>query len=139
MKEKFINVINVLLEFQENNPNIYIGGSISLILQKVIPVRIPKDIDIISTQRTHICEIFHLDKPQHKLFRRHKYNDILFELFYNPKAQYIEYTIKNKVLKLSPIDEIFKWKINPPYNFNKSDSIKHSKDIKAYNNYLRCK
>lgn len=139
MKKKFINIIDTLLEFQENNPNIYIGGSISLILQKVIPVRIPKDIDIITPQRTYICEIFHLDKPKHRFFRRYKYNDVLFELFYNPKAQYIEYTIKNKILKLSPIDEVFEWKINPPYIFNESSSKKHSKDIKEYNKYLRYK
>ena len=72
---------NVLLEFQQQNPDIYIGGSVALILQGIIPYRVPKDIDIISPKRIHIYDIFGVDKPQHKRLKKHRHNGFLFDLF----------------------------------------------------------
>jgi len=37
---------DILIEFQQKHPDIYIGGSVALILQGIIPYRVPKDIDI---------------------------------------------------------------------------------------------
>lgn len=72
---------NILIEFQQKYPNIYIGGSVSLILQGIIPYRVPKDIDIISTNRIHIYDLFGIDKPKHRLIKKHRYKDFLFDLF----------------------------------------------------------
>jgi len=123
------NLLPILLEFQQRNPHIYIGGSVSLMLQEAIPVRIPKDIDIISTQRTHIHDIFGItESKKHKLQRRHRHNGFVFELFYNPKAQYTPYIYKGKIIKLSPINEINAWKLQD-INLVKP---KHANDLKYY-------
>ena len=123
---------DILVKFQNQNPNIYIGGSVSLILQKVIPHRIPHDIDIITPNRIHIYELFNVsDKPKHRMVRRYRHNNLLFELFYNPKAEYIEYNWKGNILKLSPIEEIYQWKFKKE-NINRP---KHSNDILHYNIY----
>ena len=125
------NILDTLLEFQQQNPHIYIGGSVSLMLQEAIPLRIPKDIDIISTQRTHIHDIFGItESKKHKLQRRHKHNGFIFELFYNPKAQYVPYIYKGKIIKLSPIDEINAW---TSQDIN-SAKPKHANDLKHYYN-----
>jgi hypothetical protein len=106
------NLLETITKFQNQNPNIYIGGSISLILQEVIPYRIPHDIDIITPNKIHIYDVFKItDKFKHKIVRRHKFDGLIFELFYNPKAKYIEYNWKGNILKLSPIEEVYKWKI----------------------------
>mgnify|MGYP003338075864 CR=1 FL=1 len=106
------SILNTLVKFQNQNPNIYVGGSVSLILQEVIPYRTPHDIDIITPNKIHIYEVFNIiNKPKHKMIRKYKFNDLSFELFYNPKAEYIEYNWKGNILKLSPIEEVYKWKI----------------------------
>jgi hypothetical protein len=121
------NLLPILLEFQQRNPHIYIGGSVSLMLQEAIPLRVPKDIDIISTQRTHIHDIFGIYETQrHKLVRRHRHQGVIFELFYNPKAQYVQYLYQGQILKLSPINEINEWKLK---NTNKE---KHNNDLNYY-------
>ena len=56
------SILEELSKFQKKHPNIYIGGSVSLILQGIIPYRIPKDIDIISTNRIHIYDLFEVKK-----------------------------------------------------------------------------
>jgi hypothetical protein len=105
------NILDILVEFQQQNPNIYIGGSVSLILQNAIPFRIPGDIDIISSQRIHIYDIFNINKSKHILVRKHKHKDLKFELFYNPKAEFVEYNYKETILKISPINEAMQWKL----------------------------
>ncbi len=105
-------ILETLIKFQNQNPNIYIGGSVSLMLQGVIPYRIPKDIDIITPNKTHIFEIFGInDRPKHRMIRIHRFDGLLFELFHNPDAEYLEYDWKGNILKISPIDEIYKWKL----------------------------
>jgi len=105
-------ILHSLVKFQNQNPNIYIGGSVSLMLQEAIPYRIPRDIDIITPNRVHIYDLFEVtNKEKQFMIRRYKFDNLLFELFYNPKAEYIEYNWKGNILKLSPIIEVYKWKI----------------------------
>lgn len=117
-----------LLEFQQQHPNIYIGGSVALILQGIIPYRVPKDIDIISPNRIHIYDIFKVDKPHSKLIKRHRHQGLLFDLFINPNAQYVEHIYDGHVLKLSPADEVYQWKLRKQ-NVHRE---KHINDLKYY-------
>ena len=127
--DKFDSIILLLVKFQQQYPHIYIGGSVSLVLQKAIPHRIPKDIDIISQNRIHIYELFNTDKPYNRLIKKYKHEGILFDLFINPKAQFVEHIYNGYLLKLSPVDEVYQWKL-------KEKNIVHDKhltDLKYYN------
>ncbi len=121
--------MEVLSKFQKKHPNIYIGGSVSLILQGIIPYRIPKDIDIISTNRIHIYDLFEVKKEKHRLIKKFKHNGLKFDLFINPNAQYIEHIYNGYTLKLSPVDEIYEWKLRE----KNIQSEKHINDLKYYN------
>jgi len=123
------SLLKILNKFQGNHPNIYIGGSVSLILQGIIPHRIPKDIDIISTSRIHIYDLFDIKKEKRRLIKTCKYEGLKFDLFINPNAQFIEYIYKRHILKLSPIDEVYQWKLKKE-NMVKE---KHLSDLKYYN------
>jgi hypothetical protein len=126
-------ILSVLVEFQQQSPNIYIGGSVSLILQNIIPPRIPHDIDIISPYKTHIFEIFNvIDREHHRIAKIYRYKDLKFDLYYNPKAQYIEHEWKGNILKISPADEIYEWKLRET-NIKRE---KHLNDIEFYKKYL---
>jgi hypothetical protein len=122
------NILETLSKFQKRHPNIYIGGSVSLILQNVIPYRIPKDIDIISTNRIHIYDLFEVKKEKHRLIKKFKHDGLKFDLFINPNAQYIEYIYNRCVLKLSPIDEIYEWKLKE----KNIQTEKHINDLQYY-------
>lgn len=139
LNKSFEHILSTLSEFQIQNPNIYIGGSVSLILQEVIPFRIPNDIDIISSNRIHILDIFNVDKNRrrHKMIKTYRHNDLKFDLFINPSCGYIEYVYENYSLKLSPVDEIYKWKIKPPYKISPKLYQKHLSDIHYYETYKR--
>jgi hypothetical protein len=128
------NILNEILKIQQQYPNIYIGGSIALILQKVIPYRKPKDIDLISPDRIHIYEIFSIDKEKHWRIRNKTINNIRFEIFHNPNAEYIKYKYKGNVIKLSPTDEIMEWKINQLLEHSESKNIfkKHLIDLQYH-------
>jgi hypothetical protein len=123
------SILEVLSKFQKKHPNIYIGGSVSLILQGIIPYRIPKDIDIISTNRIHIYDLFEVKKEKHRLIKKFKHNELKFDLFINPNAQYIEHIYNRYTLKLSPVDEIYEWKLRE----KNIQSEKHINDLKYYN------
>jgi hypothetical protein len=123
------SILEVLSKFQKKHPNIYIGGSVSLILQGIIPYRIPKDIDIISTNRIHIYDLFEVKKEKHRLIKKFKHNGLKFDLFINPNAQYIEHIYNGYTLKLSPVDEIYEWKLREKNIQNE----KHINDLKYYN------
>ena len=98
-------------------------------LQGIIPYRIPKDIDIISTNRVHIYDLFEVKKEKHKLIKTYRHEGLKFDLFINPNAQYVEYIYKGHILKLSPIDEVYQWKLRRE-NIIKE---KHINDLKYYN------
>lgn len=123
-----IRMETILVEFQQQHPNIYIGGSVALILQGIIPYRIPKDIDIISPSRIHIYDIFKVDKPHSKIVKRYRHQGLLFDLFINPNAQYVEHIYNGHTLKLSPADEIYQWKLREQ-NVHRE---KHINDLKYY-------
>lgn len=121
--------IGYIIKFQQKHPNIYIGGSVSLMLQEIIPYRIPKDIDIISTNRVHIYDLFEVKKEKHRIIKTYKHEGLKFDLFINPNAQYVEYIYKGHILKLSPADEVYQWKLRKE-NVVKE---KHINDLKYYN------
>ena len=54
-------------------------------------------------------------------------NGLIWDLFINPKAEYIEFVTEFGILKLSPIEEILEWKrkwlVKDPSN------IKHKQDL----------
>lgn len=121
-------ILETLNNFQKLHSNVYIGGSISLILQNAIPPRMPKDVDIVSPKNIHIFDLFQIDRPKHRRIRRIKHEGMFFDLFINPEAEYIEYMYNGDILKLSPIDEIYKWKLKKK-NIKQE---KHIKDLKYY-------
>jgi len=121
--------VTVIIKFQQKHPNIYIGGSVSLMLQGIIPYRIPKDIDIISVNRIHIYDLFEVKKEKHKLIKTYRHEGLKFDLFINPNAQYVDYMYKGHILKLSPVDEVYQWKLRKE-NMVKE---KHINDLKYYN------
>ena len=116
-------ILETLNNFQKLHPDVYIGGSISLILQNAIPPRMPKDVDIVSPKSIHIFDLFQIDRPKHRRIKRVKHEGMFFDLFINPKARYIKYMYNGNILKLSPIDEICEWKL-------KKNNIKKEKHIK---------
>jgi hypothetical protein len=127
------NILNQLIKFQQNNPDVYIGGSISLILQNAIPYRIPKDIDIITPVKIHIHDIFNVESNKHPRIRLYEYNNLKWELFYNPDSKYIEYIYNGNILKISPADEVMRWKYK--FQKRKPDNLKNNNDIKHYNQW----
>ena len=125
------NILQEVIKIQERYPHIYLGGSISLILQNAIPNRIPKDVDLVTLYRLHIYEVFNVDKIKHPQIHFYKYNNTKFDLFVNPKAEYISYIYNGYTIKLSPIQEILDWKIKRlnEYNINSRIYQKHLKDL----------
>ena len=120
------HTVQEIIKIQQHYPNIYIGGSVALILQNAIPIREPKDVDLISPVKIHIYDIFNVNKDQHPRIRGRKHNNIRFELFINPNAQYIEYNYNGSILKLSPVQEVMDWKLK---QLNRDHSKKHLNDI----------
>jgi hypothetical protein len=121
-------VWDILANIQHINDDVYIGGSLSLILQNVIPYRNPKDIDLIFLNKNHIYDVLEIDNDfkRSKINKRCHYGGVLFESFYNPTAEYISYNHNGYVLKLSPAEEVFKWKL-------KNKHPKHQADLIYYN------
>jgi len=131
-----MKLIDLLIELQQKNPNIYIGGSISLILQNAIPPREPSDVDLITPNRIHIYDVFGvMDKERHRIIRQYRSSDgIKFELFYNPQAEYVSYIYYGHTLKLSPVEEVLEWKrkkLNKNmWEDNHHACVKHKQDLK---------
>lgn len=125
------NILQEVIKIQERYPHIYLGGSISLILQNAIPNRVPKDVDLVTSERIHIYEVFNVDRIRYPRIHSYKYNNVKFELFVNPKAEYISYIYDGYTIKLSPIQEILDWKIKKLniYDINSKIYQKHLKDL----------
>lgn len=128
------NILNEILTIQQQYPNIYVGGSVALILQEAIPARKPKDVDLISTYKTHIYDVFGIDREKHRRIKNTRRNDITFDLFHNPNAQYVEYNYNGNIIKISPVDEIMEWKniqLNKrrPAGYRVEYFKKHSTDL----------
>ena len=122
------NILDKILSIQQQYPDIYVGGSVALVLQKAIPFRKPKDVDLISPYKTHIYEVFNVDRDKHFRIRSHSYDNIRFELFHNPNAEYVKGYYKGNIIKLSPVDEIMEWKFNQLLT-KRTNIDKHIKDL----------
>jgi hypothetical protein len=128
------DLLDKIVRFQKQYPNIYVGGSIALMLQEAIPYRIPKDIDLITPQKIHIYDLFTetQDRPnKHPMSRIVNIYGTKWELFHNPDAQFVEHYYKGNHIKISPIQEIYDWKIK--FSKKYPEDEKHIKDIKYYN------
>jgi len=120
-----------IIELQEKYPNIYLGGSVALLLQGAIPYREPKDVDLVCSDRIHIYDLFEIkDRPRKGLIKHYSYEEKRFELFFNPNAQYIEYPFEENIIKISPVEEILQWKFK--YQLKNPDCIKNNADINHY-------
>lgn len=106
-------------------PDIYLGGSISLILQNAIQYREVHDIDLIVTKPKNEYDIF--DNKLSPINRRYYYNGNIMEIFKNKNANFINFNYKGHIIKLSPINEIAEWK----YKFN--HILKHKIDLNEIN------
>jgi hypothetical protein len=122
------NILDKILSIQQQYPDIYVGGSVALILQKAIPFRKPKDVDLISPYKTHIYEVFNVNRDKHFRIRSHSYDNIRFELFHNSNAEYVKGYYKGNIIKLSPVDEIMEWKFNQLLT-KRTNLEKHIKDL----------
>jgi hypothetical protein len=120
------NIIRNILEIQNNNPNVYIGGSISLILQGVIPYREIHDVDLIYNQKIQIHDIFNTTGKK-SIRNKIYYNGIEHELFVNKDAKYINFDCGGLIIKLSPINETIEWK---KIFYGKYKKEKHLIDLK---------
>ena len=104
---------------------ISLGGSIPLILSKLIPFRPIKDIDVISTQFISKAEIKHelfgypLYEIDDNLFKMDEYRlicnkpftqNVGLDIFINPKATYYYVKYKDLKLRISPPEEILQFK-----------------------------
>lgn len=127
------DVLNKILIFQKQYPNIYIGGSIALMLQNIIPYRTPSDIDLITPKKIHIYDLFTETQNisnKHSICRIVNMYGTKWELFYNPEASYIEYYYKDYHIKISPTQEVYDWKIKFFKKYPKDK--KHIKDIEYW-------
>ena len=120
------NIIFSILEIQNNNPNIYVGGSISLILQGIIPYREIHDVDLIYNEKIQIHDVFNVNERKCIRNKIH-YNGIEHELFVNKNARYVNFDYNGLIIKLSPIDETIEWKKT---FYNRYKKEKHLIDLK---------
>jgi hypothetical protein len=119
-----------------------LGGSIPLILNKQIPFRPIKDIDIISTQFISKAEIKHeifgypLYEVEENTFDINKYRLICnkpftqgvgLDIFINPKATYYYVKFRDLKLRISPPEEIINFKFK-----GYSSGEKTNKDLKEF-------
>lgn len=116
-------------------PDIYIGGSLPLIVQGIIPYRIPKDIDLISRIPIEKHNLDYLNIK--KIFKtyRFKKNNLQFELFYNPEAKFEEYNYEGHIFKFSTVDEIINFKLKKATK--EIINPKHLNDLKHCLNFFK--
>ena len=129
-----LSILNELKTI-ELPPDIYIGGSLPLIIQDIIPYRTPKDIDLISCIPVEKHNLDHLNIK--KIFRTYgfKKNNLQFELFYNPEAKFEEYDYEGHIFKFSPVDEIINFKLKKATR--EITNSKHLNDLKHCLNFLK--
>jgi hypothetical protein len=122
--------LNILLNIQKKYPNVYLGGSISLLLQDIDFPRVPKDLDLVTTSKElNIYDLFEEFKsiPKNPKSTTVKLNNTDWDLHYDPQAHYVEYSYKGFKLKIITIDDFIRWKKH--YVKSKNCLPKHIEDL----------
>jgi len=123
-------LLKYIVPLQKQYPDFYLGGSLALILQKHIPARDVKDLDIISP--VSFGDLHETKFPYRGMVTSKKTYHIreiktCLDFFHNPKAKYVTANIQGHTIKLSPIDEIVHAKENKiwsPVYKNKQKDLK---------------
>jgi len=108
-------LLKYIVPLQKQYPDFYLGGSLALILQKHIPARDVKDLDIISP--VSFGDLHETKFPYRGMVTSKKTYHIreiktCLDFFHNPKAQYITVKFQGHTIKLSPVNEIIHAKEN---------------------------
>jgi hypothetical protein len=108
-------LLKYIVPLQKQYPDFYLGGSLALILQKHIPARDVKDLDIISP--ASFGDLHETKFPYRGMVTSKKTYHIreiktCLDFFHNPKAKYITIKFQGHNIKLSPVNEIIHAKEN---------------------------
>jgi hypothetical protein len=108
-------LLKYIVPLQKQYPDFYLGGSLALILQKHIPARDVKDLDIISP--ASFGDLHETKFPYRGMVTSKKTYHIreiktCLDFFHNPKAQYVTVKFQGHTIKLSPVNEIIYAKEN---------------------------
>ena len=108
-------LLKYIVPLQKQYPDFYLGGSLALILQKHIPARDVKDLDIISP--VSFGDLHETKFPYRGMVTSKKTYHIreiktCLDFFHNPKAQYVTVKFQGHTIKLSPVNEIIHAKEN---------------------------
>jgi hypothetical protein len=108
-------LLKYIVPLQKQYPDFYLGGSLALILQKHIPARDVKDLDIISP--VSFGDLHETKFPYRGMVTSKKTYHIreiktCLDFFHNPKAKYITIKFQGHNIKLSPVNEIIHAKEN---------------------------
>jgi len=108
-------LLKYIVPLQKQYPDFYLGGSLALILQKHIPARDVKDLDIISP--ASFGDLHETKFPYRGMVTSKKTYHIreiktCLDFFHNPKAQYVTVKFQGHTIKLSPVNEIIHAKEN---------------------------
>jgi hypothetical protein len=108
-------LLKYIVPLQKQYPDFYLGGSLALILQKHIPARDVKDLDIISP--VSFGDLHETKFPYRGMVTSKKTYHIreiktCLDFFHNPKAKYIAVKFQGHNIKLSPVNEIIHAKEN---------------------------
>lgn len=123
-------LLKYIVPLQKQYPDFYLGGSLALILQKHIPARDIKDLDIISP--VSFGDLHETKFPYRGMVTSKKTYHIreiktCLDFFHNPKAKFVTVKFQGHTIKLSPIDEIVHAKENKIWSSvykNKQENLK---------------
>ena len=144
--------LDSLVEFQLLNPEVYIGGSVALMLQQAIPYRKPKDLDLVTFTEKTFAELKGISRRRAEYgFYGYVVGGMLCELMCDPEPiELVEYKHGSGIIRLGTIDRIVYWKnsyaerlsyaesLNPMFGHKLIQSIhKHMEDIDHINNNIK--
>jgi hypothetical protein len=132
-------VLDTVVEIQKEHPDVYLGGSISLMLQNVLSRKLG-DVDLETQEKMYIRQILKA-APHVNVYTYYTEDGVKYELLPNPSdyhqdKSYVEYNYKENVLRLVPAERIIKVKEKYILNPKCSDPQKHIDDINNYYNKL---
>ena len=131
-------VLDTVVEIQKEHPDVYLGGSISLMLQNILSREIG-DVDLETQKKMYIRQV--LKEAPHVNLHIYIKDGVKYELLPNPSdyhqdGSYVEYNYKESILRLVPAERIIKVKEKYILNPKCSDPQKHIDDINNYYNSL---